>query len=168
MAHSLAELNQMSQTEFTAYLGDVFEHTPEIAQQAWQARPFNSLDQLHQAMLAVVNQLSSEAQLALIRAHPDLGSRAKMAEASVQEQSGAGLNQLTPDEYERIQALNAAYRQKFEFPLIIAVKQQTKAAIFEAFEQRLAHELETERQRALAEIGQIAKFRLHARVDSEA
>jgi 2-oxo-4-hydroxy-4-carboxy-5-ureidoimidazoline decarboxylase len=84
----------------------------------------------------------------------------KMAEASVQEQSGAGLDRLSPDEFERFQQLNQAYRQKFGFPFIVAVRNHTKDSILAEFDRRLHHAPEAERQQALAEIAQITRFRL--------
>lgn len=164
MVYSLAELNQMSQPDFTEALGDIFEHTPAVAQAAWQQRPFGRLSELHQAMSQIVQDMSEAAQLRLIRAHPDLGSTAKMADASVQEQTGAGLKRLSAAEFDRLQSLNQAYQAKFAFPFVIAVRNHTKASIFEAFEQRLYHTPETEREQAIQEIIQIAAFRLRDRV----
>ncbi|MGF1495960.1 MAG: 2-oxo-4-hydroxy-4-carboxy-5-ureidoimidazoline decarboxylase [Elainellaceae cyanobacterium] len=164
MSHALAQLNQMSQEEFTAALGDVFEQTPAIAHQTWHQRPFTSLTELHQAMVQVLHNLSPEAQLALIQAHPELGSKARMAAASVQEQAGAGLNRLSTEADIRFQTLNQRYRNTFGFPFIIAVKHQTQESILAAFEQRLTHSPQEERQQALAEIAQIAWFRLVDRV----
>jgi len=164
MPYSLAALNQMSQAEFTAALGEIFEQTPQIAQQAWQSCPFGERADLHQKMLTVLDQMSETEKLALIRAHPDLGSKAKMADASVQEQAGAGLNQLSAAEFERLHELNQTYRAKFGFPFIIAVRNHTKTSILEAFVQRIANSPEAEMAQALAEIGQIAGFRLQEQV----
>lgn len=158
--YTLNQLNHMDQTAFVAAVGAVFEHTPQIAAQAWLHRPFQDVDQLHQTMATIVQSLTESEQLALIRAHPDLGSRAKMAPASVSEQAGAGLDRLSPEEYERFQTLNRQYLTKFDFPFIIAVKQHTKASILEAFDCRLQSSREEERAQAIAEITQIAKFRL--------
>ncbi|MGI0484630.1 2-oxo-4-hydroxy-4-carboxy-5-ureidoimidazoline decarboxylase [Pantanalinema rosaneae CENA516] len=166
MPYSLEQLNQMSQTEFVEVLGAIFEDTPGIAQAVWNQRPFIDRDQLHQQMVEVVQALSPDQQLALIRAHPDLGSKAKMAAASVQEQAGAGLDQLTAAEYDRFQALNQAYREKFGFPFIIAVKNHTKTSILAAFVQRLENSAAQEQQQALSEIAQIANFRLQDIVES--
>lgn len=160
MPYSIPELNQMSQEAFTEVLGAIFEHTPAIAHQTWYQRPFADLADLHAKMVAVVNAMSQEEKLALIQAHPDLGSKTKMAEASVKEQTGAGLDRLSPEEYERFHFLNQAYREKFGFPFIIAVKNHTRASILEAFERRTHHSIETEMQQAITEIVQIAQFRL--------
>ena len=160
MFYSITELNQMSQEGFVEALGAVFEDTPAIAHQAWNQRPYADMTELHQKMVDVVHAMSRDEQLALIRAHPDLGSKAKMAEASVKEQAGVGLNQLTPEEYERFQSLNQAYKKKFGFPFIIAVRHHTKNSILDAFERRLNNTVEAEIEQALTEIAQIAQFRL--------
>lgn len=160
MSYTLAELNQMSQEIFVEALGAIFEHTPEIAFQTWYQRPFTDITQLHQTMGDAVKAMSSEEKLALIRAHPDLGSKTKMAPASVQEQAGVGLDRLTAEEYERFHCLNKAYKAKFGFPFIIAVKNHNKTSILEAFERRLLNPVEVEMQQAIAEISQIARFRL--------
>lgn len=162
--YSLDELNRMEQTQFTQALGNIFEHTPAIAHQTWPQRPFPSVEALHTAMVEVMKVLPEHQQLALIRAHPDLGTKAQMAAASVQEQASVGLDQLAPAEFERFQQLNQAYRQKFQLPFIVAVKEHTKASILEAFCQRLTHDFDTERQTALAEIAKIAGYRLRALV----
>lgn len=166
MTHSLEVLNQMDQSAFTKALGEIFEQTPTIAAQAWEKRPFESVEDLHQTMVAIVKSMPPEAQLALICAHPDLGSKAKMADASVQEQAGAGLDRLTPEEYDRFHTLNEQYKSRFGFPFIIAVKHHTKSSILEAFASRLQHSQQAEMQQAIAEISQIAYFRLIQQVTS--
>lgn len=164
MSFSIAQLNQMSQEAFVEALGAVFEETPAIARKAWGDQPFWNVADLHQKLVQVVDAMSADEQLALIKAHPDLGSRARMAEASVQEQAGVGLDRLSPEEYQRFQSLNQAYQTKFGFPFIIAVKNHTKASILTAFEQRLQNSAEAEKQQALSEIAQIARFRLEGMV----
>lgn len=165
MTYSLTELNQMDQPAFTAALGSVFEDTPAIAHTAWHQRPFPTIKSLHDCMIEIVQSMSLADQLVLINAHPDLGSRVQMAVASLQEQSGAGLDRLTPEEYSRFQTLNQTYRTKFGFPFIMAVAGQTKEQILTAFTQRLDHAKSTEIQQALQEIGKIAGLRLKAWVN---
>jgi 2-oxo-4-hydroxy-4-carboxy-5-ureidoimidazoline decarboxylase len=150
----------MSQSEFTEAFGSIFEHTPEIAAEAWRSRPFADVQSLHQAMAVIVLKMSDAEQLKLICAHPDLGSKFKMAEASVQEQSTVGLAQLSAAEYDHFQNLNQAYKEKFSFPFIIAVRNHTKDSILAAFEQRLQNNLEVEKNQAIAEIIEIARWRL--------
>ena len=159
--YTLAALNQIEQSAFTDALGNIFEHTPAIAHQTWSRRPFATVTALHQAMVTVMQTLPYDQQLALIRAHPDLGTKAKMARSSVQEQASVGLDQLAPADYQTFQQLNQAYRDKFQFPFIVAVKEHTQASILAAFRQRLTHDAATEQQAALAEIAKIAGFRLH-------
>jgi len=160
LKNTITKLNQMNQIEFVDTLGSIFEHTPEIAEQAWRSRPFADVQSLHQAMAAIALNVSDAEQLRLICAHPDLGSKFKMADASVQEQSALGLDRLSAVEYDRFQSLNQAYKDKFGFPFIIAVRNHTKESILLAFEQRLENNLEIEKQRAISEIMEIARWRL--------
>jgi 2-oxo-4-hydroxy-4-carboxy-5-ureidoimidazoline decarboxylase len=140
---------------FLARYGGVYEHSPWVAEACWPPP-----DDLAGAMRAVVDAAPRERKLALIRAHPELASRTKMAEASVKEQAGVGLDQCTPDEFEAFQRLNAAYNARFGFPFIYAVKGATRAEILAAFEARLANDPETEFETAIAQIHRIAGFRL--------
>lgn len=164
MAYSIFELNQMGQKAFVEALGAVFEGTPDIARQAWAYRPFADVIELHQRLMDVVQTMRSADQLSLIRAHPDLGSKADMAEVSAQEQTAAGLDRLTPDEYECFQRLNRAYNEQFGFPFVIAVKNHTKTSVLEAFQRRLNNPAALEIEQALMEIAQIAWVRLLERV----
>lgn len=164
MQYDLAQLNQMAEADFTAALGHIFEHTPAIARQSWAKRPFESVEALHQTMVDVMRSLTPTAQLALIRAHPDLGSRVQMTATSGQEQAGVGLNQLSEAEYEQFQTLNQTYKERFQFPFIVAVKDHTKGSILQAFRQRLTHDDTTEQATALQEIAKIARFRLNAMI----
>ncbi|MBE9226388.1 2-oxo-4-hydroxy-4-carboxy-5-ureidoimidazoline decarboxylase [Phormidium sp. LEGE 05292] len=164
MKYTIFQLNQMDQEAFTEALATIFEHSPWVAKNAWQKRPFADLFTLHQNMIEVVQTASKEQQLNLICAHPDLGTKAKMAEASVKEQTGVGLDRLTLEEYQRFHSLNQTYKEQFGFPFIIAVKNHTKDSILTAFEQRIKNSPEVEIAQALTEIAQIAKFRLEAMV----
>jgi 2-oxo-4-hydroxy-4-carboxy-5-ureidoimidazoline decarboxylase len=165
---TLAQLGAMSRAEFVAALGDLFERSPWVAEGAFDRRPFASVEALHAAMTRVVRDAPRDGQLALLRAHPDLAGRAAragaMTAASVAEQSSAGLDRLTDEEYERFTRLNAAYRERFGFPFVIAVRRQTKAGILVAFERRLAQPLDREIETALDEVGEIARLRLLDRV----
>ncbi len=162
--YALSALNQMNQAEFITALGAIFEDSPWVAEKAWLKQPFANTQTLYHTIVDIVKNSSSEQKLTLIRAHPDLGSKAKMAEASVKEQAGVGLDCLTSSEYEQFNRLNENYKAKFGFPFIIAVKNHTKASILTSFEQRLNHSLETEKTTALEEIYKIAQFRLDEQV----
>lgn len=148
-----------SRSEFVAKFGPVYEASPWVAEGVWPDPPTDR-EGLARAMAAVVDAAPRAAKLALIRAHPELASRARMADASVKEQAGAGLDQCSPEEFEAFQRLNAAYNARFGFPFIFAVKGATRAEILAAFEARLANDPETEFQTAIAQIHRIAGFRL--------
>ena len=166
MAPSLEALSQLDREAFRRVLGGVFEQSPWVADRAFDRRPFATLEALHAAMVAVVRSASRDEQLVLIRAHPDLAGKAArggaMSAASVAEQASAGLDRLTDEEYERFERLNAAYREKFGFPFIIAVRRHDKHAILATFEARLRNDLDVEVQAALAQIAAIARLRLDA------
>lgn len=161
---TLAELRALDRAAFVARFGEVFEHSPWVAEEAWQAGPFDDLARLREAMLEAVQRASRERQLALVRAHPDLAGKAaiqgELTEASRREQAGSGLGQLSPQEFARFQELNRAYQQKFDFPFVMAVKHSNKDEILRAFAERLENAPEQELDRALDEIGRIAGYRL--------
>jgi len=148
-----------AKARFVAKFGPVYEASPWVAEGVWPDPPTNRED-LAAAMAAVVDAAPREMKLALIRAHPELASRTKMADASVKEQAGAGLDQCSPEEFEAFQRLNAAYNARFGFPFIFAVKGATRADILAAFEARLSNDPETEFATAIAQIHRIAGFRL--------
>jgi 2-oxo-4-hydroxy-4-carboxy-5-ureidoimidazoline decarboxylase len=157
---TLAEINGMDRQPFVDTIGWVFEHSPWVAARAWTKRPFRTLDELHAVMVGEVQAAGEDEQLALIRAHPDLGARARMSAASTSEQAGAGLDSLTPAEFERLQQLNAAYRGKFGFPFLYAVRGASRHDILNALQARLAATRDEERLEALRQVSRIARFRL--------
>jgi 2-oxo-4-hydroxy-4-carboxy-5-ureidoimidazoline decarboxylase len=157
---TLDQLNQIPESEFISSLGAIFEHSPWVAANVVTKRPFSSLATLHGVMVNAVKQANLETQLELIRAHPDLGAKLKMSQQSVSEQAGLGLDRLNSSEFERFSSLNTAYRNKFGFPFIIAVRNHTKETILENFVLRLEHNTELEIETALEQIAAIAKFRL--------
>ena len=164
MAVPIAEINALDEAAFSARLGGIYEHSPWVAQRAWPRRPFASVQALQAAMQDALIAAQPSEQLALIRAHPELAGRLAIAgqltEASRSEQSAAGLNQCTPEEFAQLQALNAAYRAKFGFPFIVAVRGLTRAGIIAAMRRRLGNTIDEERAASLREIGRIAQLRL--------
>lgn len=164
---TLQTLNSCDRDAFVEALGSVFEHSPWVGARAFRRRPFDDLEALHAAMVAEVAKAEEEAQLELIRAHPDLAGRAAVAgeltDASTREQAGAGLDRLTPEAYARFHRLNDAYRRRFGFPFVLAVRGHTADTILASFEERLENDPEAEKQRALREIAAIARFRLEDR-----
>jgi 2-oxo-4-hydroxy-4-carboxy-5-ureidoimidazoline decarboxylase len=158
----LDELNRMDANAFIAALGQVFEHAPWVAARAAAVRPFASRAALHAAMTGAVSGASRAEQMALVCGHPELAGKAKVALTadSAREQHGAGLDRLSQVEYDRFHALNAAYRAKFNFPFIMAVKGRGKDEILAAFAARLESAPDVEFAMALEQIGRIAGFRL--------
>jgi OHCU decarboxylase len=157
---TLNDLNSCDRESFVQAIGWVFEDSPWVAERAWARRPFKTLDQLHEAMRNEVAGAGSDDQLVLLRAHPDLGAKMKMTSASAREQARAGLDSLTAGEFAELRQLNSAYRQKFGFPFLYAVKGSTKHDILKALEARLARGREDELREALGQVYRIARLRL--------
>jgi allantoate deiminase/N-carbamoyl-L-amino-acid hydrolase len=166
---TLEALNALPPREFVAALGSIFEHSPWVPERVAGSRPFSSGIALYEAMCGAVMQADEPLQLALIRAHPELAGRAAirgdLTSASISEQRGAGLSSCTPLEYERLQSLNAAYRGRFDFPFVLAVKGHTPQSVIATLERRVTHGKDEERSVALQEICRIARFRLADLVD---
>jgi OHCU decarboxylase len=163
---TLGELNVLDQTNFVAAMGWIFEDSPWVAERAFEARPFTSLDALHGAMTEQVERASFAERLALLQAHPDLGARARLSEASAGEQAGAGLDNLTPDEFQQLHRLNAAYRNRFRFPFLLAVQGSTKHDVLRALQARMGATPEDEFREALRQVYRIARFRLEGLITS--
>jgi len=161
---TLDELNAMDQAGFVAELGGVFEHSPWVAERAFAAAPFASVDHLHRAMVGAVHAAPRELKLALIRAHPELAGRAmvrnELGADSSSEQSGAGLDRCSAEELARLAGLNARYNAKFGFPFILAVKGYDRTGVIAEFARRVERDYATEFDEALAQIARIARARL--------
>ena len=162
---ALDKINHYTTEQFIQIFGEIFEHSPWVAQKAAMMRPFPSLEDVYETMKEIVELSPKEQQLALILEHPELGTRLQMSNASVKEQTGAGLNTLTPDEFKHISALNARYKEKFHFPFIIAVAGKNKHTIMHEMERRLSLTVTEEFQTALQEIYKIARIRFQTIVD---
>ena len=176
MPYTLDQLNTASQAEAEKMLDGLYEHTPWIAAEALKHRPFKSLAQLKHVMAEVLARADQDAQLALIRAHPELAGKAMVAKTltteSTNEQGKAGLTDCTPEEFARIQKLNADYNAKFGFPFILAVRGPrgtglTRGQIIEAFSRRLDNHPDFELAEALRNIHRIAEIRLADKFGAE-
>lgn len=157
----------MDTHDFIARYAGIYEHSPWVAEGvAALATEADDVAQVAELMADCVDNATREKRLALIRAHPDLAGKAQVAGEltvdSTAEQASAGLDQCSPDEYERFQALNAAYREKFGFPFVMAVRGSSRGDILAAFEARLDNDYEFEFETALVEIHKIARLRLEA------
>lgn len=170
MPLTLEQLNAAGATEALALLDGLYEHSPWIAEAALAQRPFRSLAQLKNAMVQVLAAAPQQAQIDLIRAHPELAGKAMVARSltaeSTNEQSTAGLTACTPEEFARIQQLNADYNTRFGFPFILAVRGPRglglpRQEIIATFARRLQHHPDFERAEALRNIHRIAEIRLN-------
>jgi 2-oxo-4-hydroxy-4-carboxy-5-ureidoimidazoline decarboxylase len=165
---SLAEVNAMPEDEFVRRFGDVAERSPWVAERAAAGRPFQTREAMVAAFDRVVREASEPERLALVRAHPDLAGRAAIAgeltEDSRKEQSSAGLDRLTPEEFGRFTELNSRYRARFGIPFIFAVKGATKHQILENFEERIGNDHAAEHANALDQVCRILRFRIAERV----
>ena len=157
----------MQELEFVRRYGGIYENSPWVAQNAAALVDGSAdIDVIARVMADCVDNASRERQLALIRAHPDLAGKAAVAgeltDDSTLEQASAGLDRCSPDEYKRFQVLNSAYRRKFGFPFVMAVRNCSRAQILAAFESRLDNDYDAEFENALLEIHKIARLRLVA------
>jgi len=160
----MATINGLDRLAFVQKFGGIFENSPWVAEQAWDKRPFANVDAMHAAMVEVAKLAPAPRQLALLQSHPDLaGKEAQaggMTASSVTEQASAGLNALSKDEMTEISDLNAAYKRKFGFPFIIAVRMHTKEGIFFEFRNRLQNDTVTEYANDLQNVYAITRLRL--------
>lgn len=157
----------MDTHDFIARYGGIYEHSPWVAERVLALDVDTSdVAAVARVMADVVDNAARDRQLQLIRAHPDLAGKAQVAgeltAESTAEQASAGLDQCSTEEFERFQALNAAYHEKFGFPFVMAVRDSSRAEILEAFAQRLENDYELEFETALVEIHKIARLRLEA------
>src|SRR5258707_8265955 len=144
MSTKISDLNAASKDEFVAALGNVFEYSPWIAEQAATFRPFAGVNALFAAMKQVVDHALAEQRLALIKAHPDLANKTQRAAGltaeSNAEQNSAGLDRLSDAEFAAFERANKAYGQKFGFPYIVCVRRHTKDSVLRDFERRLPND----------------------------
>jgi OHCU decarboxylase len=169
-------LAESKRAAFIQRYGGIYEHSPWVAEQAYEeAANITDPDRLAKIFAKYVDATDRETKLTLIRSHPDLAGKAAvgarpagdnpnddLTEASRQEQQNAGIDQCSPEEYARFQDLNHHYKQKFNFPFIMAVRNSNRQEILKAFEERLGNDADTEFATAIQEIHKIAKLRLHA------
>jgi 2-oxo-4-hydroxy-4-carboxy-5-ureidoimidazoline decarboxylase len=162
--YTIDAINRMTAAEFSAAFGRVCEHSPWIAERAFARRPFSCRLDVQLALYAVVHAASPAERVALLAAHPELAGRearaGTMTAESAGEQASARFDALPPRQFARLADLNRAYRQKFGFPAIIAVRLNSLAAIFHALEGRLHNDREQELQNNLAQVCEITRLRL--------
>jgi 2-oxo-4-hydroxy-4-carboxy-5-ureidoimidazoline decarboxylase len=165
----MASINAMDRAAFVQKFGGIFENSPWVAEKAWEKRPFASIDGMHAAMVAAAKYAPAAMQLALLQSHPDLAGKeaeaGTMTASSVAEQASAGLNALSHAEMVQMSELNAAYKKKFGFPFIIAVRMHTKEGILFEFNRRLQNDTQTEFANDLENVYIITRLRLNKLLD---
>ena len=159
--------SRMDRESFVACFGGVFEHSPFIAERAFDkglGPDADSAEGLHAILCEVFRAAGDEERLAVLRVHPDLAGKLaaarRLTAASSAEQAGAGLDALTDAERARFTDLNETYKERFGFPFILAVKGRTKAEILANFEERVANDRASEFDTACAQVERIAGLRL--------
>lgn len=163
----------MNKESFVETFGGIYEHSAWVAEAAYERGPPDMSDagRLHAVLQAEVNASGQETQLALLRAHPDLAGKlavsGELTADSTAEQASAGLDQCSAEEFERFQALNRSYVDKFGFPFILAVKGRDRHQILNAFETRVNNDRSTEFATALEQVHRIAELRIQAWFDVE-
>jgi 2-oxo-4-hydroxy-4-carboxy-5-ureidoimidazoline decarboxylase len=166
----MAPINAMDRAAFVQKFGGIFENSPWVAEKAWEKRPFASLDDMHAAMVTVARYAPAAMQLTLLQSHPDLAGKeaeaGTMTASSVAEQASAGLNALSRAEMVQMSDLNAAYKKKFGFPFIIAVRMHTKEGILFEFNRRLQNDTQTEFANDLQNVYIITRLRLNKLLDA--
>ena len=168
---TLDRINELDQEGFVSRYGSLFEHSPWVAEEAWESRPFGSVEEMWRAFEDAMYAAPRERQLDLIRAHPDLAGKAAVAgeltQESAREQASAGLDRLSPGEFEALTRMNRAYREKFGLPMVVCVREHTKVSILENVQSRLGNSRDEETRTALAEISKISHYRLLDLIDRE-
>ena len=170
MTLTLAYINNAPHAEALQLLDGLYEHSPWIADKALAARPFQSLAHLKHTMTVVLKAAGKQAQIDLIRSHPELAGKAMVSQSltteSAHEQNAAGLTQCTPEEFATIQQLNTDYTVKFGFPFILAVRGTrgnglSKQQIIDTFARRLQNHPDFELAECLRNIHRVVELRLN-------
>ena len=161
---TIDKINKLSRSEFVEVFANIFEKTKWIAEKLYNQKPFDSFVELRSQMLGIFETANREAQLKILKAHPDLADKAainSLTKNSRTEQSDAGLDQCSEEEFKEFKDLNKKYKQKFGFPLIIAVKGKNKIEILSKFRKRILNSVDEEFSEAIIQIGKIANLRLN-------
>ena len=156
------KINKLSQSEFIKVFANIFENTEWIAKELYNQKPFNNFEELSSKILSIFETATKEKQLKVLNAHPDLANKAKISlltPNSLKEQTSAGLDQCTEEEFNEFKKLNHTYK-KFGFPFILAVKGKTKIEILNNFRKRISSDSETEFDEAIKQVKLIASLRL--------
>jgi len=161
--NTIDKINKLSRSEFVEIFANIFEKTKWIAEKLYNQKPFDSFVDLCSKMLGIFETASKETQLKILKAHPDLANKTKISlltPDSLKEQTSAGLDQCTEEEFDEFKHLNEQYKKKFGFPFILAVKGKNKNEILDNFKKRISFDPTTEFDQAIKQVKQIASLRL--------
>ena len=162
--NTIDKINKLSQSEFVEIFANIFEKTKWIAEKLYNQKPFNNFEDLCSKMLGIFKTASKETQLKILREHPDLANKVTVNLLTINsrtEQNNAGLDQCSEQEFNEFKNLNKKYKQKFGFPLIIAVKGKNKIEILSEFKKRILNSIDDEFNEAIIQVGKIANLRLN-------
>ena len=162
--NTIDKINKLSLSEFVEIFANIFEKTKWIVERLYKQKPFDSFEGLCSKMLGIFKTASKETQLKILKAHPDLADKAainSLAINSRMEQSDAGLDQCSEEEFKEFKDLNKKYKQEFGFPFIIAVKGKNKIEILSEFKKRILNSIDDEFNEAIIQVSKIAKLRLN-------
>ena len=158
------KINNLSQSKFVEIFANIFEKTKWIAEKLYNQKPFSSFEDLCLKMLEIFKTTGKENQLKILRAHPDLADKTKIALLtldSLDEQNEAGLNQCSEEEFDKFKNLNNEYKKKFGFPFILAVGGKNKVEILNEFKKRILNNVNDEFDEAVKQVCKIANLRLN-------
>jgi 2-oxo-4-hydroxy-4-carboxy-5-ureidoimidazoline decarboxylase len=162
--NTIDKINKLSQSEFVEIFANIFEKTKWIAEKLFSQKPFDSFEDLRLKMLRIFKTTNKEVQLKIFKAHPDLADKAiasSLTANSQTEQSNAGLDQCSQEEFDEFKLLNSKYKQKYNFPFIIAVRSKNKMEILREFKKRILNNYDDEFNEAIIQVVKIANLRLN-------
>ena len=162
--NTINKINKLSRTEFIEIFANIFEKTKWIAEKLYNQKPFDDFKDLCSKMLGIFETAGKETQLKILGAHPDLADKVTvnlLTSNSRSEQSNAGLDQCSEEEFNEFKNLNKSYRQKYGFPFVIAVKGKNKIEILSEFRKRILNSVDEEFNEAIIQVGKIANLRLN-------
>jgi len=162
--NTINKINKLSRTEFIEIFTNIFEKTKWIAEKLYNQKPFDNFEDLCSKMLGIFETAGKETQLKILGAHPDLADKVTvnlLTLNSRSEQSNAGLDQCSEEEFNEFKNLNKSYRQKYGFPFVIAVKGKNKIEILSEFRKRILNSVDEEFNEAIIQVGKIANLRLN-------
>ena len=158
---SINNINQLNKSDFLSIFGNVFEKTEWISEKVFELKPFKDFNDLSSKLLNLYEDCNKKKILIIFNSHPELAVAKKMTNESKLEQAVANLNECSVEEFNEFKKLNLEYKNKFEFPFIIAVKGKNKTEILNNFRQRILNDVESEFKEAKKQVKKIATFRLN-------